>query len=148
MRKIMGAGSMAVILFAGLTATGAARDGRTTVKHVPHKQVGKASVYSSSLQGRHMTNGERFDVRSSDAASKSLPIGTKARVTNLDTGKSAQVTIKDRGPVPQGRVVDLTPHTAGQIGLTRKQGIAPVEVVPTSVPAATTTASNATASGH
>jgi len=106
------------------------------VRHLPHRQVGKASIYSSKLQGRHMTNGERFNVSSSSAASKTLPIGTKARVTNLQTGKSADVTIKDRGPVPKGRVVDLTPHTASQIGLTPKQGIAPVAVVPTSVPPA------------
>ncbi len=113
-------------------------------KRVPHKQVGKASIYSTTLQGRHMTNGERFNTSSSSAASKTLPMGTKARVTDLETGKSAQVTIKDRGPVPKGRVVDLTPHTAQQIGLTRKEGIAPVVVVPTSVPAATQTTSGAT----
>ena len=97
----------------------------TIARAVPRKQVGKASVYSSTLQGRHMTDGERFDVHSSAAASKTLPIGTKAQVTDLKTGKSAEVTIKDRGPVPNGRVVDLTPHTASEIGLTRKEGIAP-----------------------
>lgn len=113
-----------------------------TTRHLPHKQVGKASIYSSKLQGRHMTNGERFNVSSNSAASKTLPIGTKARVTNLQTGKSADVTIKDRGPAPKGRVVDLTPHTASQIGLTPKQGLAPVVVVPTSVPAGTETASS------
>ena len=160
MRKIVQGGSMAVILFLGLAPDGIARSrhhaARTPVHKarvheasaqgaVPHKQVGKASVYSTSLQGRPMTNGERFNAASSDAASKTLPLGTKARVTNLETGKSAQVTIKDRGPVPAGRVVDLTPHTAGEIGITRKEGIAPVAVEPTSVPASTETASSAAA---
>ena len=69
---------------------------------------------------------------------KTLPLGTTARVTNLQTGKSADVTIKDRGPVPRGRVVDLTPHSASQIGLTKKEGVAPVAVVPTSLPPGTT----------
>ena len=125
---------MAVLLASvGTTALAAEK-----VKPLPHKQVGKASIYSSRLQGRHMTNGERFSTSSSSAASKTLPIGTKARVTNLQTGKSADVTIKDRGPVPRGRVVDLTPHSASQIGLTKKEGVAPVAVVPTSLPPGTT----------
>ncbi len=101
----------------------------------PHKEIGKASIYSSRFQGRHMSDGQRFNVHSSDAASKVLPLGTEARVTDLKTRKSADVIIKDRGPVPRGRVIDLTPRTAGEIGLTRKQGIAPVAVVPISVPA-------------
>ena len=109
---------------------------------VPHKQVGKASIYSSWFQGRHMADGERFNTRSSAAASKTLPLGTKARVTDLQPGRSAVVTIKDRGPVPKGRVVDLTPATARQIGLTPKQGVAPVVVVPTKLPSRTETASN------
>ncbi len=104
-------------------------------RKLPHEQVGKASVYASSLQGRHMTDGERFNVRSDDAASRTLPIGTKARVTDLETGRSADVTIKDRGPVPRNHIVDLTPRTARQIGITRKEGVAPVQIVPTSVPA-------------
>lgn len=168
MRNIVQSGVAAAILFIGLAPDGMARTrhhtGRAPMHKarvhraglhkvaapgaIPHRQVGKASVYSTSLQGRHMTNGERFNVASSDAASKTLPIGTKARVTDLETGKSAQVTIKDRGPVPRGRVVDLTPHTAREIGITRKEGIAPVAVEPTSVPASTETASNAAATGR
>ena len=140
MRKIVGVG--AVLLLAGLTAPGLAQTARPDAPQLSHRQAGKASVYSTSLQGRPMTNGERFNAGSSAAASKTLPIGTKARVTNLETGKSAEVTIKDRGPVPRGRVVDLTPHTATQIGLTRKEGIAPVTVVPTSVPATGAVASS------
>ncbi len=125
-------GLLAVLLTAGtlLPAT-AAEAGRK----LPHKQVGKASVYATSLQGRHMTDGERFNVHSNDAASRTLPIGTKARVTDLETGKTAEVTIKDRGPVPRSHIVDLTPHTAQQIGITHKEGVAPVAIVPTSVPA-------------
>ena len=128
-------GLLAVLLTAGTTVPAAAAE---TSKPLPRKQVGKASVYATSLQGRHMTDGERFNVRSNDAASRTLPIGTKARVTDLETGRSADVTIKDRGPVPRNHIVDLTPHTAQQIGITRKEGVAPVAIVPTSVPARST----------
>ena len=136
MRYIAGMGLATALLLAATSL------GNATEPRLPHKQVGKASVYSSRFQGRHMADGERFSTRSSAAASKTLPLGTKARVTNLQTGKSAVVTIKDRGPVPRGRVVDLTPATAKQIGLTPKQGIAPVAVVPTQLPPKTETASN------
>ncbi|TLU72462.1 septal ring lytic transglycosylase RlpA family protein [Lichenicoccus roseus] len=135
MRIEIGAAMLAAVMIAGVTSASAS--GQT----LPHKQVGKASFYSNRFQGRHMANGERFNVHSNAAASKTLPIGTKARVTDLQTGKSAIVTIKDRGPVPKGRVVDLTPATAKQIGLTPKQGIAPVAVVPTALPPRTETAS-------
>ena len=138
MQRFMGAMAMAglaaSVLCGGMIPSAVARE---AVRHVPHRQVGKASVYSTRLQGRHMTDGERLNVGSSAAASKTLPLGTKARVTDLETGRSAEVTIKDRGPVPAGRVVDLTPRTAREIGITRKEGIAPVSVVPTSLPAPT-----------
>jgi rare lipoprotein A len=55
-------------------------------------------------------------------------------VTNLQTGKRAIVTIRDRGPYVKGRIVDLSPSTARKIGITPKEGIAKVEVVPLEVP--------------
>lgn len=97
-------------------------------------QVGKASIYAKKFAGRKMANGARMDPDDSNAASKTLPLGTRARVTNLANGKSAMVTIEDRGPHVPGRIVDLSPHTANEIGLTEKQGIAQVEVVPIELP--------------
>ncbi len=97
-------------------------------------RVGKASVYARKFAGRPMANGRRMDPQDGNAASKTLPLGTKARVTNLETGKSAEVTIQDRGPYVRGRIVDLSPSTAQQIGVTRRQGVAPVEVAPIAVP--------------
>lgn len=99
-------------------------------------QIGKASVYSSRFQGRQMANGERFRHTASDAASRTLPIGTQARVTNLQTGQTALVTVKDRGPFVDGRTVDVSRATAAQIGITRKDGLAPVVVAPVAVPQA------------
>ena len=69
-----------------------------------------------------------------NAASRTLPLGTRAVVTNLETGSSAVVTIRDRGPYVHGRIVDLSPATAQQIGITPRQGLARVEVSPISVP--------------
>jgi rare lipoprotein A len=103
-------------------------------KQVHKKQVGKASIYAPKFTNRKMANGERMDPNADNAASRTLPLGTRARVTNLETGKSAVVTIEDRGPYVDGRIVDLSPATAGQIGLTMEQGLAQVEVTPLSVP--------------
>lgn len=98
------------------------------------KQVGKASFYARKFTGRKMADGTPMNPRDDNAASKTLPLGTTAKVTNLETGKSAVVTIQDRGPYVPGRIVDLSPATAEQIGLTREEGVAPVEVAPIAVP--------------
>jgi len=98
------------------------------------KRVGKASFYARQFHGRKMADGNRMDPHDDNAASKTLPLGTRAKVTNLETGKSAEVTIQDRGPYVPGRIVDLSPSTAQQIGITPKIGVAPVEVAPITVP--------------
>jgi rare lipoprotein A len=98
------------------------------------KQVGKASFYAPMFHGRKMADGTPMDPQDDNAASKTLPLGTKARVTNLETGKSAEVTIQDRGPYVDGRIVDLSPATAEKIGLSKREGLAPVEVAPIAVP--------------
>jgi rare lipoprotein A len=100
----------------------------------PGPQVGKASIYAKKFSHRRMANGNRMDPNGTNAASKTLPLGTKAVVRNLETGKSATVTIEDRGPFVPGRIVDLSPATAQQIGLDHKQGVAVVEVTPVEVP--------------
>ena len=98
------------------------------------KQRGKASFYARKFAGRKMADGTPMNPRGNNAASKTLPLGTVARVTNLETGRSAAVTIRDRGPYVRGRIVDLSPATAEQIGLSREQGVTMVEVAPISVP--------------
>jgi rare lipoprotein A len=69
-----------------------------------------------------------------NAASRTLPLGTVAKVTNVDTGKSAVVKIEDRGPYIKGRIVDLSPATARKIGITPHIGVARVVVAPIVVP--------------
>jgi rare lipoprotein A len=98
------------------------------------KRLGQASFYADRFAGRKMADGKAMDPRGSNAASRTLPLGTTARVTNLKTGQSAVVIIQDRGPYVEGRIVDLSPSTARQIGITAHQGIATVAVVPIAVP--------------
>ena len=99
-------------------------------------RVGKASFYAGKFEGRRMADGSRMDPRADSAASKTLPLGTTAKVTNLETGQSAVVTIRDRGPHVKGRIVDLTPATAQKVGLDRHEGVSKVAVTPLSVPSA------------
>ena len=97
-------------------------------------RLGKASFYATSFYHRKMADGNRMDPRGANAASRTLPLGTTARVTNLVTGQSAVVRIQDRGPYVRGREVDLSPTTARQIGITRRIGVAPVKVAPITIP--------------
>ena len=89
--------------------------------------------YANRFGGRTRADGNRMSLKGNNAASKTLPLGTTVKVTNLETGQSAVVTIQDRGPYVNGRIVDLSPATARQIGITRKEGIAKVVVTPISV---------------
>lgn len=98
------------------------------------KRVGKASFYARKFAGRKMADGTPMDPQGDNAASNSLPLGTTAKVTNLKTGQSAVVTIQDRGPHVPGRIIDLSPATAEKIGITRRQGVVPVEVAPIALP--------------
>ncbi|MFT8243283.1 septal ring lytic transglycosylase RlpA family protein [Roseomonas sp. BN140053] len=92
-------------------------------------QRGKASFYANRFHGRRMANGRRFDRQSASAASRTLPLGTRALVTNLENGRRAVVTIEDRGPHLGGRVLDVSPGTASQLGM-RQRGVVMVEIVP------------------
>lgn len=98
------------------------------------KQVGKASFYARQFFGKTMANGAPMDPQGANAASRTLPLGTTAKVTNVETGKTAVVTIEDRGPYVDGRVVDLSPGTAAKIGLTPRKGVTKVVVAPITVP--------------
>jgi len=101
------------------------------------RRVGVASFYADRFAGRKMADGTRMDPHGDNAASRTLPLGTRARVTNLQTGQSALVTIRDRGPYVRGRIVDLSPATARLVGITPKDGLAKVEVTPIELPGTT-----------
>jgi rare lipoprotein A len=86
--------------------------------------TGYASYYDS---GRITANGERFLPMGFTAAHRTLPFGTKVRVTNRRTGKSVVVRINDRGPFIHGRILDLTRGAARAIGL-EATGVANVTI--------------------
>ena len=115
-----------------LPETAKARDVRPDLSGC--KRTGIASFYADTFTGRKMANGARMDPSADNAASRTLPLGTTAKVTNLATGQSAEVTIQDRGPYVKGRIIDLSPATAREIGLHRQDGIARVVVAPIEVP--------------
>ncbi|WBY01259.1 septal ring lytic transglycosylase RlpA family protein [Ramlibacter tataouinensis] len=130
--------SIGLLLAGGAaSAGGAARgDGARAARldHSGRKQVGEASFYARKFAGRPMADGTPMDPHGDNAASRTLPLGTTATVTNLDTGQRAVVTIQDRGPFVEGRIVDLSPATARRIGLEPEEGVTTVEVAPIAVP--------------
>ena len=71
-------------------------------------QTGTASFYGGKWHGRKTANGEIFDTYKLTAAHKTLPFGTRVRVTNLSNGKSVVVRINNRGPYSKGRIIDLS----------------------------------------
>jgi rare lipoprotein A len=88
-------------------------------------QRGLASWYGPGFQGRRTASGERFNTHGMTAAHRSLPFGTRTRVTNVRTGRSVVVRINDRGPFVRGRVIDLSLAAARAIGVS---GVAAVRL--------------------
>jgi rare lipoprotein A len=134
LQSLLVSGAVALGAALGSPAAFAAPSQHHKIDHSGRKQVGKASFYARKFAHRKMADGARMNPRENIAASKTLPLGTVAKVTNLHTGKSTVVTIHDRGPYVRGRIVDLSPAAAEKIGLTAEQGVAPVEVAPIEVP--------------
>ena len=115
------------LMLAGmLIATGSISLGSAAGAEPAVRQKGTASFYSDKFHGRTTASGKRFDQKKPTAASKTLPLGSKAKVTNLETGQTTEVEITDRGP--SRRTVDLSKEAAAQVGLEKKEGVAPVKV--------------------
>ena len=89
--------------------------------------TGEASWYGPGFYGNRTANGEVFRPGTMTAAHRTLPFGTKVRVTNLWNGRSAVVRINDRGPFHGRRVIDLAHGAASQLGLVAS-GIAQVKL--------------------
>ena len=90
--------------------------------------VGKASWYGAFHHGRRTASGEIFDMRALTAAHRTLPLGTRLRVTNLTNGRSVDVRINDRGPVIRSRIIDVSHGVAVALGAV-EAGVFPVELV-------------------
>ena len=105
----------------GTPGAGAARVGE-------YREVGDASYYGREFHGKATASGEKFDMNALTAAHRTLPFGTRVRVTNLANKKSVVVRINDRGPFKAGRIIDLSYAAAKRIKMV-DAGVARVEVV-------------------
>lgn len=90
------------------------------------ERTGVCSYYARMHNGHVTAGGEKFDSNAMTAAHRSLPMGTKLKVTNLANGKSVVVTVNDRGPFVKGRSLSVTRRAAEELGF-RKQGVAKVK---------------------
>ena len=87
------------------------------VEDLNYNQTGIAGIIPAELNGTKTSNGEVFDINQMVATSKTLPLPTIARVTNLDNGQSVVVRVNNRGPFVNTRIMDLSPAAAQKIGM-------------------------------
>jgi len=104
----------AALLLAGCAATGAGRGVRSE-----RGEVGMASYYDAGFHGHSTASGGSYDARALTAAHRSLPFGTRVRVTNLGNGRSLVLTVTDRGPFAHGRIIDVSSRAARELGFWR-----------------------------
>jgi hypothetical protein len=102
---------------------GNTRGGRLGATHIV-----TSSWYGPGYEGKRTASGELFDSNRFTAASRTLPLGSIVKVTNLRNGRSVRVKVNDRGPRSRRRGLDLSPAAAQEIGLSRA-GLAPVKVM-------------------
>lgn len=90
-------------------------------------QTGKASYYADKFNGRKTASGERFRNSKLTAAHKTIPFGTKVKVTNLRNGKTVKVRVNDRGPFVAGRIIDLSKKAARRLDMVN-EGVGNVKI--------------------
>lgn len=91
------------------------------------EEVGFASWYGAAHHGRRTASGEVYDMHQLTAAHRTMPFGTRLRVTNRDTSQFAEVRVNDRGPFVEGRILDVSYAAARRLGAVGP-GIIPVRV--------------------
>ncbi len=106
------------------TSRRARPENRSAARAVGNSASGIASYY---WQPQRVASGGWFNPNALTAAHKTLPFGTRVRVTNLNNGRSVVVRINDRGPYIKGRIIDLSRRAAGVIGM-RGSGLARVNL--------------------
>lgn len=94
---------------------------------------GIASYYHDSLHGNKTASGKVYNKNALSAAHKTLPLGTRVRVTNPNTGRSVDLEVNDRGPFIKGRIIDLSRRAATELGMIKK-GVTGVQVKILSLP--------------
>ena len=120
--------ALAALLSAGISlVVTPARADLGSVDDYPEPTMGRASFYGPGFAGRKTASGAIFRPEELTAAHRSLPLGTRVRVTNLSNGQSVLVTINDRGPYIRGRSIDLSVAAARTIGMLHR-GVAEVVI--------------------
>ncbi len=104
------------------------------VQYIPtedfsYNQTGMAGIIPTELNGTKTSNGETYNMNQMVATSKTLPLPTIAKVTNLENGEDVIVRVNNRGPFVNTRVMDLSPAAAQKIGLTNQSKIQ-IQVLP------------------
>jgi len=94
---------------------------------VAQVQTGKASFYADKFEGIQTASGEKYKHNKYTGAHKTLPFGTKVRITNVANEKTVEVTINDRGPYVEGRIIDLSKAAAEELGFLNN-GLADVKL--------------------
>ena len=90
-------------------------------------ETGVASYYAHEFHGRETASGRTYRKNEMTAAHRTLPFGTKVRVTNLENGRSVVVTVTDRGPYRRERIIDLSKRAARKLGMIQS-GVARVRL--------------------
>lgn len=135
----LGAAALALLVYGGAVVRDTGRPAPppqpvATAEAAPERSTGpahrgQASWYGSDFQGSPTASGEPFDMHELTAAHRTLPLGSYARVKNLDNGRTVVVRINDRGPHARRRTIDLSYAAAREIAMVQA-GTAPVEVAP------------------
>ena len=99
-----------------INSDGMSRKEIEAIRNHPEVQIGIASYYGKKFHRKLTANGQRFNMYKVSAAHKTLPLGTRVKVTNLNNGKSIRLTINDRGPFKKGRILDLSYKAAQKLG--------------------------------
>lgn len=121
MRQTLALAPLLLALLAGCASREETSDGSG------YRAEGKASYYSSRHHGRRTASGERFNMHALTAAHRSLPFGSRVKVTNLRNQRSVVVRINDRGPYARGRIIDVSRKAAERLGMLGS-GVAPVRL--------------------
>ncbi|MGC9330032.1 MAG: septal ring lytic transglycosylase RlpA family protein [Candidatus Hinthialibacter sp.] len=117
-----------VVFAAGCGGSKATRTSHGAVASFHHYvDTGTACWYGKQFHGKKTASGEKFNMNAMTAAHRTLPFGTKVRVTNLENRKSVVVRINDRGPFSKGRIIDVSRKAAQLLGFVNA-GLARVRI--------------------
>ncbi len=115
--RVIGASLVLTVLCVGCVSSPRFTMAKPAVIESSYTEEGVASYYAEEFHGRTTSNGEQYDMNAMTAAHRTLPFGTKVKVTNRENGKSVIVRINDRGPFKDDRLIDLSYAAAKKIEL-------------------------------